>query len=68
MRYGRLPGAAPGCKGVMLTTERARLRLLTDSLPYVVLMRGDSIIFQYRWFPSRSAKSHARRRRAAMPT
>ena len=67
LRYGRLPGAAASRKGVVLASERARLLMLQEVAPCVVLMRGNSRAFAGRWFPSRSAKSHARRRRAHAP-
>ena len=64
MRYGQLPNAPPGFKGIMLSSERARIDLQSQAAAFVFLMRGDSTSFQTRWFPSRSSKSHSRRRHA----
>lgn len=63
IRYGRVPRDVPGTRGITLETEVARRVLLTRTETFLTLMRGDGDAFATRWFPSRSAKSHARRRR-----
>lgn len=64
MRYGNLPRNAEGNRGITVGTRAAR-RLLFDRIEtYLTLMRGNGDAFATHWFPSRSAKSHARRRRS----
>ena len=63
IRYGRVPRGVPGTRGIMAETEAAAHVLRTRTETFLTLMRGDGDAFATRWFPSRSAKSHARRRR-----
>ena len=63
IRYGKLPPGADGARGIVLDTAAGRQVLLERVGAYLSLMHGDGDAFAARWFPSRSAKCHARRRR-----
>jgi len=59
--YGKLPSWVAGTKGLNLN-DRGRAALVAFMEYCIQSMRGDAATFANWWFPSRSAKCHARRK------
>ena len=59
--YGKLPSWVAGTKGLNFN-DRGRAALVSFMEHCIHSMRGDAVSFGNWWFPSRSAKCHARRK------
>ena len=61
VQYTKLPAWVPGTKGIA-ATEAGRSAFVAYLHAQTAAMQFDGVAFAKRWFPSRSAKSHARRK------